>query len=164
MDEAKRLAEAAFAEQLVEDMRRNGQLFQLFKPLVRGDLVRHQDGGLYRFVGYARGTDETGLRMLYDHVWPFAPTDIPWDRPAVEWESRFTRITEQDLMKAMQQDRALAQEAVSAAKAARRAAAAAQALLPAEHESSQAQGYNTVVSVASGAGMSFPAAQQGEGQ
>ncbi|MEX3984033.1 hypothetical protein AB4Y45_34150 [Paraburkholderia sp. EG287A] len=133
MDEAKRVANNALGQQLIDDMRRTfGQVFQLFKPLAPGALIRHQDGGLYRFVGYARGTEDTGLRMLYNHVWPFDATDIPWDRPAVEWASRFTPITEQDLVEAMKQDRTQAQQAVIDAKAARRAAAAGLVSKPAE--------------------------------
>jgi hypothetical protein len=94
-----------------------------FKPLERGQLVRHTDGGIYRFISPARHTEDESLLYLYEHVWPFETADIPWARPAVMWASRFTPISELELAVAMKEDRAAAQEAVNRAKAARREAA-----------------------------------------
>lgn len=88
-----------------------------------GQLVRHVDGGIYRFVGLSQHTDDQSLMHNYYHVWPFERSVIPWARPSEQWGSRFVPITEQDLEAAMRQDRAQAQQAVIDAKAARRAAA-----------------------------------------
>ena len=96
-----------------------------FKPLERGQLVRHPDGGIYRYISPARHTEDGSLLSLYEHVWPFETSDIPWARPAAMWASRFTPISELELTVAMKEDRTQAQEAVTRAKAARRAAAEA---------------------------------------
>jgi hypothetical protein len=94
----------------------------------RGQLVRHTDGGIYRFVGLSQSTEDQSLSHLYDHVWPFEPTLVPWARPSEQWGTRFVAITEADLAEAMKQNRAQAQQAVTEAKAARRAA---QTVMPA---------------------------------
>jgi hypothetical protein len=96
---------------------------RIFQPLERGQLVRHTDGGFYRFITPARHTEDESLLYLYEHVWPFDTSTLPWARPAMQWAARFTRASELELAVAMQQDRALAQDAVKRAKAARRAAA-----------------------------------------
>jgi hypothetical protein len=91
----------------------------------RGQLVRHTDGGIYRFVGLSQSTEDQSLWHLYDHVWPFDASLIPWSRPSEQWESRFVVISERDLAEAMKQDRFQAQVAIQEAKAARRAKASA---------------------------------------
>lgn len=85
----------------------------------QGALFRHTDGGLYRFLTAARHTDDTAPLYLYEHVWPF-PAQEPWARPADQWASRFTPISEKDLEAAIKGDRAQAQAAITQAKAARR--------------------------------------------
>jgi hypothetical protein len=91
----------------------------------RGQLVRHTDGGIYRFVGLSQSTEDQSLWHLYDHVWPFDASLIPWSRPSEQWGSRFVTISEGDLTEAMKQDRIRAQEAIQKAKAERRAKASA---------------------------------------
>ena len=86
----------------------------------RGQLVRHIDGGIYRFIGLSQSTEDQSLCHLYEHVWPFPPSLIPWSRPSEQWESRFVPITRSDLAEAMKVDRAKAQQDVTEAKAARR--------------------------------------------
>lgn len=126
MDEAKRMADKALAEKLLENaLHVNGKPLRFFEPWASGELLRHEDGGIYRHVGHACPTDDTGLRMLVDHVWPFEPTDIPWDLPVARWAGRFTRITEADLTRAMMENRTTAQQAVTNARTGRQAAAAA---------------------------------------
>jgi hypothetical protein len=88
--------------------------------LVPGQLVRHQDGGIYRYHSTAHHTEDQGELVSYEHVWPFATGQV-WARPAQEWPSRFTPITNNDLREAQQQPRAEAQAAITNAKAARRA-------------------------------------------
>jgi hypothetical protein len=91
-------------------------------PTTPGELFRHTDGGIYRFVTMARHTDNQAPLVVYDHVWPFDKGE-PWARPAVEWTpARFTPIIEADLVEAMKQDRATAQADITTRKAARRAA------------------------------------------
>lgn len=102
---------------------------------LRGQLVRHTDGGIYRFVGLSQSTEDQSLWHLYDHVWPFESSLIPWARPSDQWGSRFVAITEEDLHLAMRQDRTLAQQSVTAAKAARRAASSTQGELALESHS-----------------------------
>jgi hypothetical protein len=82
---------------------------------------RHTDGGLYRFVAYARSADTAGDVVVYEHLWPFDPG--LWVRDRQEFEKRFTSIDEFSVRRAMEQDRSAAQAQVAAAKAARRAAA-----------------------------------------
>jgi hypothetical protein len=96
-----------------------------FKPLERGQLVRHTDGGIYRYLSPARHSEDQSVLYLYEHVWPFDVSDIPWARPAAMWASRFTPISELELAVAMKEDRLQAQQAVARAKAARRDAAQA---------------------------------------
>ncbi|MBU9200271.1 DUF1653 domain-containing protein [Burkholderia multivorans] len=88
--------------------------------LQAGQLVRHQDGGIYRFHSRARHTDDQADLIIYEHVWPFTPDQV-WARPAHEWSSRFTPITNEDLREAQKQPRAEAQAAITNAKAMRRA-------------------------------------------
>lgn len=88
-----------------------------------GQLFKHQDGGYYRYLDMARHADDQALHVRYEHVWPFETGGDPWVRRATEWESRFTAVTEAQLQEAMQEDRAGAQDAVTRAKASRRAKA-----------------------------------------
>lgn len=81
---------------------------------------RHLDGGLYRFVAYARSADTTADVVVYEHLWPFERG--LWVRDRAEFEARFAPIDATLLEAALTQDRALAQSQVTAAKAARRAA------------------------------------------
>jgi hypothetical protein len=90
------------------------------EKLVPGQLVRHQDGGIYRYHSSARHTDDQSELVVYEHVWPFATGQV-WTRPAHEWPSRFTPISNDDLREAQQQPRAAAQAAITKAKATRRA-------------------------------------------
>jgi hypothetical protein len=81
---------------------------------------RHLDGGLYRFVAYARSADTETDVVVYEHVWPF--TQSLWVRNRAEFEVRFTPTDEVAIKRAMKQERTEAQEQVNAARAARRAA------------------------------------------
>lgn len=90
-----------------------------------GELYRHQDGGIYRFLMVAASSVDQSDLYVYEHLWPFEAGKI-WARPAVEWASRFTPIQSVDLFNAQLVDRAAAQEAVSEAKRLRRANAGAQ--------------------------------------
>jgi len=81
---------------------------------------RHIDGGLYRFVAYARSADDAGEVVVYEHLWPFDAG--LWVRKRDEFESRFSPIDEITVKRAIKQDRTEAQERVNTAKALRRAA------------------------------------------
>jgi hypothetical protein len=80
---------------------------------------RHLDGGLYRFVAYARSADDDNEVVVYEHIWPF--TQSLWVRNRAEFEARFTPTDEMAIKRAMKQDRVEAQAQVTAAKAARKA-------------------------------------------
>jgi hypothetical protein len=88
--------------------------------LQHGQLVRHQDGGIYRYHSTAKHTDDQAEFVIYEHVWPFATGQV-WARPASEWPSRFTPITSAELREAQRQPREAAQAAITTAKAERRA-------------------------------------------
>jgi len=79
---------------------------------------RHIDGGLYRFVAYARSADYAGDVVVYEHLWPFEPG--LWVRKRSEFDARFSAIDEITVRRATKLDRAKAQEQVNAAKALRR--------------------------------------------
>jgi hypothetical protein len=81
---------------------------------------RHLDGGLYRFVAYARSADVDGEVVIYEHLWPFDQS--LWVRNRPDFEARFISADEVTVKRAMKQERAPAQALVNAAKAARRAA------------------------------------------
>ena len=85
-----------------------------------GQLFRHLDGGFYRYLTCVRSTDDCRPMYVYEPVWP-SESDAPWCRNADEWPQRFTAVSEADLTQAMTTDRAVAQEAVQQARAARRA-------------------------------------------
>jgi hypothetical protein len=89
-----------------------------------GQFFRHTDGGYYHSLGHALHADDQAVHVIYEHIWPFE-TGLPWLRRVDEWAGRFTPVTREQLIEAMQQDRESAQAAVMAAKAARRAAAGA---------------------------------------
>ena len=80
---------------------------------------QHVDGGLYRFVNYARSADTGGEVVVYEHLWPFEPG--LWVRNRAEFESRFAPIDAGIALEQMRGDRSAAQAAVTAAKAVRRA-------------------------------------------
>lgn len=80
---------------------------------------RHVDGGLYRFVSYARSADNEEEVIVYEHLWPFDQST--WVRKRVEFEKRFAPTDEMTVKRAMKQDRGEAQAGVNAAKAERRA-------------------------------------------
>lgn len=81
---------------------------------------RHIDGGLYRFVAYARSADTTLEVVVYEHLWPFERG--LWVRDRTEFEVGFAPVEPVIVERAMQRDRTAAQAQVNAAKAARRAA------------------------------------------
>jgi hypothetical protein len=83
-------------------------------------IFKHQDGGFYRYLDLAQHADDKSVHVRYEHLWPFE-TGLPWLRRLDEWESRFKPVTEAELQEAMKQDRTAAQEAVTRAKAERRA-------------------------------------------
>jgi len=86
---------------------------------------RHLDGGYYRLVTHANSADIDGQEVVvYQHLWPFDSSW--WVRERQDFESRFSTVTPEEITAAMQGDRLAAQQAVDAAKAARRAAKAAQ--------------------------------------
>ncbi len=89
-------------------------------PTVPGTLYRHVDGGVYRFITVARHTDTQLPHVVYEHVWPF-DTSEPWARPAQEWPSRFSEMTQRALEILAQGDRLAAQANIATAKAERRA-------------------------------------------
>lgn len=91
-----------------------------------GEMYRHQDGGIYRFLMVAASSVDQSELYIYEHVWPFEAGKV-WARPATEWASRFTLIQHIELVNdQMLVDRAAAQEAVIEAKRLRRANAGAQ--------------------------------------
>jgi hypothetical protein len=81
---------------------------------------RHVDGGLYRFVAYARSADDAGEVVVYEHLWPFERG--LWVRKQAEFEDRFSAVDELTVERAMKEDRTDSQERVNAAKAQRRRA------------------------------------------
>jgi len=81
---------------------------------------RHIDGGLYRFVAYARSADTAGDVVVYEHLWPFERG--LWVRDRADFEARFKPIEFAVVNQAMSENREAAQQQVNAAKAARRAA------------------------------------------
>jgi len=81
---------------------------------------RHLDGGVYRFVAYARSADNDDEVVVYEHLWPF--DQGLWVRNRADFQSRFAIIDEFTVRLEMKRDRTQAQAAVTAAKAARRAA------------------------------------------
>lgn len=80
---------------------------------------RHLDGGLYRFIAEAFHSDDASEVIVYEHMWPFTPSI--WVRPRHEFTSRFSPVSAEEVHTAMQGDQQAAQQAVTAAKAARRA-------------------------------------------
>ena len=94
-------------------------------PLISAEALpkhfyRHSDGGIYRVTYLARHTENLVPLVIYEHVWPFAPSI--WARPLPEWAARFTPVSHNEVAQAMKGDRGQAQEAVVQAKASRRAA------------------------------------------
>ncbi|WP_063802284.1 DUF1653 domain-containing protein [Burkholderia ubonensis] len=116
-----------------------------------GQLVRHQDGGIYRYHSTARHTDDQTELVVYEHVWPFDAGQL-WARPAHEWPSRFQPITNDDLREAQQQNRLDAQTSVTNAKAARRAEET-------RRKAADDVGYNEVILAPAGSGMSLLSSQ-----
>ena len=114
------VAEAARPAGMSIQLVQNGALVYQ-GTLQRGQLYRHQDGGIYQFEFISKSTEDLRELVNYTHVWPFEP-GAKWSRPAHEWPNRFTPIEAADLAEARKTDRIEAQEAVKAAKAARRAA------------------------------------------
>lgn len=86
-----------------------------------GQLFQHTDGGIYRFVMKAKDTRDLTPMFVYLHQWPFDVSAEGWARPASEWLSRFTPVTEADLERARAGDRLAAQQRISALRAARKA-------------------------------------------
>lgn len=84
-----------------------------------GQLFRHTDGGVYRFVSAARHAEDGTQMMVYHHVWPFEPDT--WVRAADEWPSQFRPMSQAELDEVLAGDRTDAQAAVTQAKANRRA-------------------------------------------
>jgi hypothetical protein len=80
---------------------------------------RHLDGGYYRLVSFGRSADTGGDVAIYQHLWPFDASW--WVRDRAEFLARFSPITADELSTAVRGDRIAAQQAVDAAKAARRA-------------------------------------------
>ncbi|MBV8465151.1 MAG: DUF1653 domain-containing protein [Burkholderiales bacterium] len=80
---------------------------------------RHLDGGYYRLVSFGRSADTDGEVAIYQHLWPFDASW--WTRDRAEFLARFSPISADELGTAVRGDRAAAQVAVNAAKAARRA-------------------------------------------
>lgn len=87
------------------------------------ELFRHIDGGIYRFVVPALHSEDQAELYVYEHIWPFTAGAV-WARPAAEWASRFTRISDDELTAAMRKSRSEAQAAIARAKMLRRAKAA----------------------------------------
>jgi len=90
------------------------------EPPVPGQLFRHTDGGVYRFLTTARHAEDGTQMMVYHHVWPFEPDT--WVRAADEWPTRFTPLSAEELEAIVAGDRTDAQAAVTQAKASRRLA------------------------------------------
>jgi hypothetical protein len=84
-----------------------------------GQLFRHADGGVYRFVTMAKHAEDGTQMMVYHHVWPFEPDT--WVRAANEWPTRFIPMSQSELVEVVAGDRTDAQAAVTLAKATRRA-------------------------------------------
>ena len=85
-----------------------------------GQLFRHADGGVYRFITTAKHAEDGTQMMVYHHIWPFEPDT--WVRAADEWPTRFTPMSQSELVEVTAGDRTDAQAAVTQAKATRRAA------------------------------------------
>lgn len=85
-------------------------------------LYRHTDGGYYEVVGMGRDSRDAQPVVLYDHVWPFEAGR--WTRPLPEWASRFMPVQAEELARAKAGDRAALQATISAARTARKGAAA----------------------------------------
>ena len=83
-------------------------------------LFRHADGGVYRFITTAKHAEDGTQMMVYHHIWPFEPDT--WVRAADEWPTRFTPMSQSELVEVTAGDRTDAQAAVTQAKATRRAA------------------------------------------
>lgn len=84
-----------------------------------GQLFRHTDGGYYRFLLSAYSSVDQSEKVVYQHVWPF-PESI-WERPVLEFSSKFSPITEPELASAMAKPREQVQKEIADAKASRRA-------------------------------------------
>lgn len=82
-------------------------------------IFRHTDGGIYQVTAHGKHTTNGEEVVIYRHLWPFE--QLTWVRPLVEWEGRFTKLTEMEVNLAMLGDRIEAQLTVSTARAARKA-------------------------------------------
>lgn len=82
------------------------------------EYFRHVDGGYYRREGVAKSSEDLSAWVVYEHVWPFERG--MWIRPQAEWFSRFTPVSEAEVVVALGGVREQAQAAVARAKAARR--------------------------------------------
>lgn len=91
-----------------------------------GTVYRHTDGGIYRFVGMAKSSEDASDLVLYKHVWPFEV--ITWARPLSEWHSRFTNLSAAEFQAAVAVDRKTCIAAITRSKAERKAKPASVAL------------------------------------
>lgn len=81
---------------------------------------RHQDGGIYRYIGLGTHTLDLADTVAYYHIWPFEQK--MWFRNQDEWnEPRFVEISLEDVFNEMKKDKAESQKAVAAAKVLRKA-------------------------------------------
>ena len=79
---------------------------------------KHQDGGLYEFVGSGIMSETKEPMAVYKHLWPFESQIFI--RPLHEWSApRFEPISAAELGVALQGNRIQYQEQVRAHKAAR---------------------------------------------
>lgn len=79
---------------------------------------RHNDGGLYQFLDNGRDSRDGSPVVIYKHLWPFEQG--MWSRPQAEWASRFTPISEAEVLTAMQGDRVALQQSITASRNARK--------------------------------------------
>jgi hypothetical protein len=94
--------------------------------ITQGNFYRHVDGGCYQVVMRGKDTETSVEMVAYIHRYPFDPT---WSfRTAENFDGmtdgrrRFTPITVVEAEVMMKMDRSVAQQNVSTARAARRAA------------------------------------------
>lgn len=80
---------------------------------------QHTDGGFYKLKEISTSTVDQSKWVIYEHVWPFETKT--WNRPLLEWSSRFTLVDVHEVIYAMLKDRVLAQAEIIHKRKARKA-------------------------------------------
>lgn len=92
------------------------------------DYHLHVDGGLYVLRAIAQSAEDQSSVAVYEHLFPFALG--AWTRPLGEFEKRFERIDEAQAQSILAMEPATRRQAITEAKAARRAKEALQGAAP----------------------------------